>query len=121
MVFHLAAYKHIGMMEEHPDQAFETNVLGTLNVFEAAQAVQAEEVVFLSSHTAVNPASVYGATKRVGELLVTLDARGPHAVLRRAPDQRDRYARHGAGRCSRARSRAAGRSRSPTRRWRATS
>jgi FlaA1/EpsC-like NDP-sugar epimerase len=70
VVFHLAAYKHIGMMEEHPDQAFETNVLGTLNVFEAAQEVHAEQVVFLSSHTAVNPASVYGATKRVGELLV---------------------------------------------------
>ena len=57
------------MMEEHPDQAFETNVLGTLNVFEAAQSVEAEQVVFLSSHTAVNPASVYGASKRVGELL----------------------------------------------------
>jgi FlaA1/EpsC-like NDP-sugar epimerase len=59
------------MMEEHPDQAFETNVLGTLNVFEAAQVVQADEVVFLSSHVAVNPVSVYGASKRVGELLVT--------------------------------------------------
>lgn len=71
VVFHLGAYKHIGMMEENPDQAFETNVLGTLNVFEAALAVQAEEVVFLSSHTAVNPTSVYGASKRIGELLVT--------------------------------------------------
>jgi FlaA1/EpsC-like NDP-sugar epimerase len=71
VVFHLAAYKHVAMMEEHPDQAFEANVLGTLNVFEAAQAVQAENVVFLSSHTAVNPSSVYGATKRIGELLAT--------------------------------------------------
>jgi FlaA1/EpsC-like NDP-sugar epimerase len=69
VVFHLGAYKHIGMMEENPDQAFETNVLGTLNVFEAAQAVDAEEVVFLSSHTAVNPTSIYGASKRIGELL----------------------------------------------------
>ncbi|MPZ48541.1 MAG: SDR family NAD(P)-dependent oxidoreductase [Dehalococcoidia bacterium] len=70
VVFHLAAYKIVPMMEEHPDQAFETNVLGTLNVFEAAQAVQADQVVFPSSHTAVNPASLYGASKRVGELLV---------------------------------------------------
>jgi FlaA1/EpsC-like NDP-sugar epimerase len=76
VVFHLAAYKHIRMMEENPDQAFETNILGTLNVFEAAQAVQAEEVVFLSSHTAVNPASVYGASKRIGELLVMTMPRG---------------------------------------------
>ena len=71
VVFHLAAYKHIRMMEENPEQAFETNILGTLNVFEAARAVQAEEVVFLSSHTAVNPSSVYGASKRIGELLST--------------------------------------------------
>jgi len=71
VVFHLAAYKHVPMMEEHPDQAFETNVLGTLNVFEAARDVEADQVTFLSSHTAVNPASVYGASKRVGELLAT--------------------------------------------------
>jgi FlaA1/EpsC-like NDP-sugar epimerase len=71
VVFHLAAYKHIRMMEENPDQALETNVLGTLNVFEAAQSVDAEKVVFLSSHTAVNPASVYGASKRIGELLTS--------------------------------------------------
>ena len=70
VVLHLAAYKHLAMTEDHPDQAFETNVLGTLNVFEAAEAVQAERVVFLSSHLAVNPASILGATKRVGELLV---------------------------------------------------
>jgi FlaA1/EpsC-like NDP-sugar epimerase len=71
VVFHLAAYKHVRMMEENPEQAFETNILGTLNVFEAARAVQAEEVIFLSSHTAVNPSSVYGASKRIGELLST--------------------------------------------------
>jgi FlaA1/EpsC-like NDP-sugar epimerase len=59
------------MMEENPEQAFETNILGTLIVFEAARAVQTEEVVFLSSHTAVNPSSVYGASKRIGELLST--------------------------------------------------
>jgi FlaA1/EpsC-like NDP-sugar epimerase len=70
LVLHLAAFKLVPMMEEHPDQAFENNVLGTLNVFEAARAVEAEQVVFLSSHTAVNPASIYGATKRIGELLV---------------------------------------------------
>jgi FlaA1/EpsC-like NDP-sugar epimerase len=59
------------MMEEHPDQAFLNNILGTLNVFEACTAVGAEQVVFLSSHSAVSPASVYGASKRVGELLVS--------------------------------------------------
>ncbi len=70
VVFHLAAYKYVAVMEEHPEQAFETNILGTLNVFEAAQAIGAERVAFLSSHTAVNPSGVYGASKRIGELLV---------------------------------------------------
>ncbi len=74
VVFHLAAYKIVPMMQEHPEQAFETNVLGTLNVFEAAQEVEAEQVVFLSSHTSVNPTSVYGASKRIGELLVASSA-----------------------------------------------
>ncbi len=76
VVFHLGAYKHVGMMEENPDQAFKTNVLGTLNVFEAAQSVQADKVVFLSSHTAVNPASIYGASKRIGELLISSMPKG---------------------------------------------
>jgi FlaA1/EpsC-like NDP-sugar epimerase len=71
VVFHLAARKIVTMLEEHPEQAFETNVVGTLNVFEAAQSVAAEHVLFLSSHTAVNPVSMYGASKRVGELLVS--------------------------------------------------
>jgi FlaA1/EpsC-like NDP-sugar epimerase len=75
VVVHLAAYKIVPMMEDHPEEAFETNVAGTLNVFEAAQNVQAESVVFLSSHTAVNPASLYGASKRVGELLSSSMAR----------------------------------------------
>jgi FlaA1/EpsC-like NDP-sugar epimerase len=70
VIFHLAAYKHITMVEDNPDQGFENNVIGTLNVFECAQAVRADQVVFISSHIAVNPTSIYGATKRVGELLV---------------------------------------------------
>ena len=70
VIFHLAAHKIVPMVEDNPVQAFETNVLGTLNVFEAAQAVEVEQVVFISSHTVVNPVSVYGASKRVGELLV---------------------------------------------------
>jgi FlaA1/EpsC-like NDP-sugar epimerase len=69
IVFHLAANKIVTLVEEHPHQAFETNVLGTLNVFEVAQEMLADQVILLSSHTAVNPVSVYGATKRIGELL----------------------------------------------------
>jgi FlaA1/EpsC-like NDP-sugar epimerase len=70
VVFHCAAYKHVPLTQENPDQAFFVNVMGTLNVFRAAQRWRSDKVVFLSSHTAVSPSSVLGATKRIGELLV---------------------------------------------------
>ncbi len=81
VVFHCAAYKHVPLMEEHPDQALRVNALGTLYVLEEAQRAGAEKVLFLSSQTAVNPSSVMGASKRIGELLVkALAARGRAAV-----------------------------------------
>ncbi len=70
LVFHAAAYKHVGLMEEHPDEAFRVNVLGTRNVFRAAAAAGAAKVVFITTDKAVKPVSAYGATKRIGELLV---------------------------------------------------
>jgi len=81
VVFHCAAYKHVPLMEEHPDQAFQVNVLGTLHVFQAAQRCGAEKVVFLSSHTAVDPSSVMGASKRVGELMVRTMGRSGKTAL----------------------------------------
>lgn len=70
VVFHAAAYKHVALMEEHPDEAFRVNVLGTRHVFRAAAAYGADKVVFITTDKAVNPVSAYGATKRIGELLV---------------------------------------------------
>jgi len=81
VVFHCAAYKHVPLVQEHPDQAFKVNVLGTLHIFQAAQRWGAEKVVFLSSHTAVNPSSVMGASKRVGELMVRAMGRGGRTAL----------------------------------------
>jgi FlaA1/EpsC-like NDP-sugar epimerase len=70
VVFHSAAYKHVPLLEENPDQGFSVNVLGTLNVLQAANQVGTEKVIYLSSHAAMNPSSVMGATKRIGELMV---------------------------------------------------
>lgn len=73
VVFHAAAHKHVTFMELFPEEAVATNILGTLNVVQAASEVGAERLVLISSDKAVNPTSVMGVTKRASELIV-LDA-----------------------------------------------
>ena len=69
VIFHTAAYKHIPVIEEHPEAAFHVNVAGTMNLCRAAADVDTERLIFVSSNKAADLDSVYGATKRIGELL----------------------------------------------------
>lgn len=69
VVFHAAALKHLPMLEQYPDEAWKTNVLGTLNVLQAARAVGVETFVNISTDKAANPTSVLGHSKRVAEKL----------------------------------------------------
>jgi len=57
-------------MEEHPDEAFRVNVLGTLYLAEAARRYEAESFILVSTDKAVRPTSTMGASKRVAELLM---------------------------------------------------
>ncbi len=72
VVFHAAALKHVPVLEEFPDEAVLTNVIGTRNVIEAGSRAGMSNFVLISTDKAVDPASVMGATKRIAELMVQL-------------------------------------------------
>lgn len=85
IVFHAAALKHLPMLEQYPNEAWQTNVLGTLHVLRAAKEVGVETFVNISTDKAANPTSVLGISKRLGERLTAsfaAETRKPYLSVR---------------------------------------
>jgi FlaA1/EpsC-like NDP-sugar epimerase len=85
LVFHLAAYKHVPWGEEDAEAFVDANVLGARAIVDAARAAGVARIVYPSTDKAIDPPSLYGATKRLVELLLyaAAQAGGPACSVAR--------------------------------------
>jgi FlaA1/EpsC-like NDP-sugar epimerase len=81
IVFHAAAYKHVGLMEMNPLEAVRNNAIATKVTAETAAVSGASRFVLVSTDKAVNPQTVMGASKAMAEWIVAA-AGQRHATTR---------------------------------------
>jgi len=70
VIFHAAAYKHVPMTELNPYEGLQNNVFGLMDLVDAAEDCGCEDFLLISTDKAVNPSSLMGCTKRIGEMII---------------------------------------------------
>jgi len=81
VVLHTAAYKHVPLMEHHPDESFRNNTLATAQLLQQCEAHDTDQFVFVSTDKAVEPSSILGATKRLAEWYVQVADSSVHRKI----------------------------------------
>ena len=71
IVFHAAALKHVDRCELNPIEAINVNIIGTKNIAKSALDENVKKLILISTDKAVNPIGVMGATKLLGEKLLS--------------------------------------------------
>lgn len=71
IVYHAAAYKHVHLCDYNPLEAIKTNVIGTQNAIDAALYSKVKKFIFISTDKAANPIGTLGASKLLGEKIIT--------------------------------------------------
>ena len=87
-VFHLAAFKHVGMAEKQVRACINSNTIGSLVILEETQNLNLDFVLGISTDKAAQVAGVYGASKLLMERLF-------HQFAENNPDTKYRIVRYG--------------------------
>lgn len=72
VMIHLAALKHVPVVEENPREALLTNIIGSQNVIDAVVENGIERCLYVSSDKAVDPLNYYGVTKLAAERMIVI-------------------------------------------------
>ena len=82
IVVHAAAYKQAPILEYNSNEAVKTNIIGTMNVTEAAIDRKVKKVILISSDKATNATNIYGATKFAAErIFIGANSYGPETAF----------------------------------------